>query len=366
MIVSGIFWDMGNYRRHAMSTGTEVQPACLDRVEEDTSPRSNFIQYFPLVIDSLTYGVYAVLFYQSVNVLVSRRTPNYRFHLACMSALFLLSTIHISLAYTWAFITDTADTAIYEVFSLKNPLPTLYLPDDPVSVRRIGILLKLRFSLANAIADAIIIYRCYVIWGRRWRPVSFLIVAYIFTCIGGILGLLPLSGTSERATMAVCIGTVFVTNVLGAGLAAGRIWWISRRAVTYLGRRSRKKYLDLTAILLESGLMYPVAFTITVIIFLIPSTPTVAVLICLAACYHIVGIAPTLIIVRVGLGVSTDDFEKCVTISRTPGTSEGLSSGTLPDFSPAHRRQDTVELQIRVTKEQSESTTLWNDPKFTP
>ncbi|KAK7030226.1 hypothetical protein R3P38DRAFT_898932, partial [Favolaschia claudopus] len=96
------------------------------------SPRSHFIQYFPLVIDSLTYGVYAVLFYQSVNVLVSRRRPHYRYHLACMSALFLLSTIHISLAYTWAFITDTADTAIYELFSLKNPLPTLYMPDDPV------------------------------------------------------------------------------------------------------------------------------------------------------------------------------------------------------------------------------------------
>ncbi|KAK6995718.1 ras-GEF domain-containing protein [Favolaschia claudopus] len=319
------------------------------------SPRSHFIQYFPLVASTST-RVYAVLFYQSVNVLVSRRRPHYRYHLACMSALFLLSTIHISLAYTWAFITDTADTAIYELFSLKNPLPTLYMPDDPVSVHRIGILLKLRFSLTNAIADGIIIYRCYVIWGRRWQPVSFLIVAYIFTCIGAILGLLPLSGTSERAAMAVCIGSVFVTNVLGAGLAAGRIWWISRRAVTYLGRRSRKKYLDLTAILLESGLMYPVSLAIIVIVYLIPATPTVSVLVCLASCYHIAGIAPTLIIVRVGLGT-------CVTISRTPGTSEGLSSSTLA----ARRRQEsTLELDIRVTKERSESTTPWNDSKFTP
>jgi hypothetical protein len=91
-------------------------------------------------------GIYSVLFYQSVQVLLSRRTPNYKLHLGWMTTLFLLSTIHIALAYAWAFITDTADTAIYELFSLKNPLPVLYLPGDPLSVHRIGILLKIRYN----------------------------------------------------------------------------------------------------------------------------------------------------------------------------------------------------------------------------
>ncbi|KAF7351542.1 Ras-GEF domain-containing protein [Mycena sanguinolenta] len=266
------------------------------------SPTSHFIQYFPLVIDSLTYGIYSVLFHQAVNVLLSRRRPNYKIHLFWLTVLFLLSTIHIALAYSWAFITDTADTAIYEVFSLKNPLPVLYLPDEPISVHRIGLLIKLRYSLANAIADGVVIYRCYIIWGRKLRSIAFLLVAFVTTCIGGILGLLPLSGVSERAAMAVCIGTVFFTNALGTGLAAGRIWWITRRAANYLGGRSRKRYSHLTAMTLESGMVYPTALAVTVIIYLIPPTPTVSVLICLAACYHLVGIAPTLIIVRVGLG----------------------------------------------------------------
>ncbi|KAF8155243.1 hypothetical protein K438DRAFT_1862840 [Mycena galopus ATCC 62051] len=318
--------------------------------------RSNFPQYFPLVVR----GIYSVLFYQAVQVLLSRRTPNYKFHLGWLTVLFVLSTIHMALAYSWAFITDTADTAIYELFSLQNPLPVLYLPDDPASVHTIGVLLKLRYSLANAIADGIIIYRCYIIWGRRWRAIAFLLVAYVATCIAGIVGLLPLSGGSERAVPAVGVATIFFTNVLGAGLAAGRIWWISRRAVSYLGRRSRKKYADLTAVMLESGLIYPAALALTVIIFLIPQTPTVSVLVCLAACYHLVGIAPTLIIVRVGLGVSTDDVEKCVTISR--GTSAGTS---LPHFAP--RRDDTaMELQVRVTTEHLEESTTPNDTKLLP
>jgi hypothetical protein len=33
-----------------------------------------------------------------------------------------------------------------------------------------------------------------------------------------ILGMLPLSEASERTAMAICIGSVFFTNVLGAGL----------------------------------------------------------------------------------------------------------------------------------------------------
>ncbi|KAJ7791097.1 hypothetical protein B0H13DRAFT_2394389 [Mycena leptocephala] len=123
-----------------------------------------------------------------------------------MILLFLLSTIHIALAYTWAFITDRAQTGIYELFSLDNPLPVLYGPDDAAIVRRLGILIKIRYTLANAIADGIIIYRCYVIWGCNWRPVAFPAFSYTCTLIGGILGIIPLSGTSERAATAVWHG----------------------------------------------------------------------------------------------------------------------------------------------------------------
>ncbi|KAJ6566511.1 hypothetical protein B0H19DRAFT_1138028 [Mycena capillaripes] len=294
------------------------------------SPRSHFSEYFPLAIDSLTYGIYSVLFYQSVQVLLSRRRPNYKFHLACMIVLFALSTIHIVLAYAWAFITDTADTAIYELFSLKDPLPVLYAPDDPISAHHIGLLLKIRFSLANAIADTIIIYRCYVIWSFNWRPIALLIVSWVFLLIGAVLGLLPLSGTPERAAMAVCVGTAFLTNVLGAGLAAGRIWWISQQGGNYLGRGTEKRYQHSTAILLESGLIYPATLALIIILYLIPQTPTVSVLVCLAVCYHVVGIAPTLIIVRVGLGVSTDADD-------------------------VERGDTTMELQFRATEEEQES-----------
>ncbi|KAJ7846552.1 hypothetical protein B0H13DRAFT_2362917 [Mycena leptocephala] len=262
-----------------------------------------------------------------------------------MILLFLLSTIHIALAYTWAFITDRGQTGIYELFSLDNPLPVLYGPDDTAIVRRLGILIKIRYTLANAIADGIIIYRCYVIWGCNWRPVAFPAFSYTCTLIGGILGIIPLSGTSERATTAVCMATIFCTNVLAASLAAGRIWYISRRIARLLGKNSRKKYMDLTAIILESGLIYPAGLVISVGIFLSPVTPTASVLICIAACYHIVGIAPTLIIVRVGLGVSTEDVDG----SSLGGTTDQRGAIT------------TMEFRLRATREEFQESL--GDPK---
>ncbi|KAF7364218.1 Rtt106 domain-containing protein [Mycena sanguinolenta] len=281
------------------------------------SPTTHFSAFLPLLMDTLTYGVYSALFFQSLQVLYTRRTPNYRFHLGCLITLFVLSTIHIMIASTWASITDTADFAIYEVFTLKNPLPVLYASGDPGVVRRLGFLIKLRWVLANTLADGFLIFRCYVIWGRNWQAVAVPLLSYACTIIGGFLGLLPLSGRSERIALVLAYGTTFFTNTLASLLAAGRIWWMSRQIAMLLGKRkAQSKYMDLTAIILESGLIYPAILIITIVVYLVPATPTVAVLSCIAAAYHLVGIAPTMIIVRVGLGVSTDDVENTVTLGR--------------------------------------------------
>ncbi|KAJ7201914.1 hypothetical protein GGX14DRAFT_655258, partial [Mycena pura] len=296
-------------------------------------PSSHFLQYFPLVIDSFIYGIYSVLFFQSVQILITRRCANYKLHLGCMVILFFLSTVHVIIAWAWAFITDTATTAIYEVFSLENPQPALYGPDDPFFVHHFAPLIKATYTIAITVADGILIYRCYVIWGHSWRVVSVPAVAYFCTIIGGIVGILPFSGEAERASVAVCLGMTFFTNVLAASLAAGRIWWICRRAFFLLNRDSRRKYSGLTASLLESGLIYPASLLITIIVFFATVSP-VSVLICMAALYHIVGIAPTLIIVRVGLGVSADDVEKCITISQPTVTDLRIAA------------QDTMTLEL--------------------
>ncbi|KAF7324590.1 Rtt106 domain-containing protein [Mycena kentingensis (nom. inval.)] len=76
---------------------------------------------------------------------------------------------------------------------------------------------------------------------------------------------------------------------------------------------SKRMYSNLTAILLESGLIYPISIIVAIVLFLVPQTSTISVLISIAPIYHIVAIAPTLIIVRVGMGVSTDNVDQTLT-----------------------------------------------------
>ncbi|KAF7303896.1 Ras-GEF domain-containing protein [Mycena indigotica] len=315
-------------------------------------PTSHFLQYFPLVLDTFTYGIYCALFVQSTQMLINRRRANYKVYLACLSALFGLSTMHIVAAYTWAFITDTATTGIYEVLSLRKRPPDLYGADDPMAVHRLVRVIRARYALANLLADAVLIHRCYVIWGHNLRAIAFLLVAYIVNIGGIVVGALPFVGPSERIAIAVCIGTTFFTNVAASLMAAGRIWWISRRASVVLSRGSRRMYYNLTAILLESGLIYPISIVIAIAMFVAPQTSTEAVLISIAPIYHLVAIAPTLIIVRVGLGMSTEGVDRAV----TTGPDRFGGPGSLHFSPPMTDQVGTIELGIGGDLENSVST----------
>ncbi|KAF7313887.1 Ras-GEF domain-containing protein [Mycena chlorophos] len=283
------FWDVGLL---------SFLPSRLDPM-----PTSNLLQFLPLVIDSLAFGIYSTLFIQCLQLLYRNRRAHYKLYLGVMCALYFLSTVHIVLAFTWASITDTADSGIYEVFTLKQPLPVLFRPGDPPVVHALATLLKIRWVVANGVADAVVIHRCYVIWGSDWRAVALPLVSYACTMIGGFLDVLPLPPAAARGALTVGYGGVFLTNVLSSTLAAGRIWFMSRSFARLMGTKRRKRYMELIAIILESGLIYPFLLIITIVMFLSPA-PTVGVLVCIALAYHLVGIAPTLIIVRVSLGVA--------------------------------------------------------------
>nr|GAT55941.1 predicted protein [Mycena chlorophos] len=114
--------------------------------------------------------------------------------------------------------------------------------------------------------QSLCIHRCYVIWGSDWRAVALPLVSYACTMVGGFLDILPLPPAAARGALTVAYGGVFLTNVLSSTLAAGRIWFMSRSFARLLGTKRRTRYTELTAIILESGLIYPFLFIITIVI----------------------------------------------------------------------------------------------------
>ncbi|KAF7315994.1 Ras-GEF domain-containing protein [Mycena indigotica] len=276
-----------------------------------SEPPSHFSQSFPLMMDSALYAIYSILLIQALHILLSRQRASAKvsWHLPAMCALFLLSTLHITVAWTWAFTTDTATTAIYEVFSLTYPLPTLAAPDDPPRVHYFATFIKVRFAIANFIADTILMHRCYIIWNRRWKIMIIPAIAYI---VNYVVTLLPLSQSTRRSIFASCMTITFLTNVLISALTAGRIWWMARKINRVLQGRTTTLYSNLIAILLESGSMYPAAILVGVGAWIPHQAPLAMLLSCFAVVYHTVAIAPTLVIVRIGLGISMNDVDEYI------------------------------------------------------
>ncbi|KDQ28865.1 hypothetical protein PLEOSDRAFT_1102905 [Pleurotus ostreatus PC15] len=135
-----------------------------------------------------------------------------------------------------------------------------------------------------------------------------------------------------------------VTSIVATSLTAGRIMWISYQTKKHLGKQFAERYNMAFQVVVESGLMYSISLIIFLVVYIdgpgsdagpsktypgqtqpITTFPFFfpASYILYVALAQIMGIVSTLIIVRVGLGVSAGDH------GETVGTS-GVSRSTGP------------------------------------
>ncbi|EEB94640.1 hypothetical protein MPER_06512, partial [Moniliophthora perniciosa FA553] len=103
------------------------------------------------------------------------------------------------------------------------------------------------------------------------------------------------------------------TNVIVTSLIAGRIWYIGHHATKNLGRQHGVKYSRAVVVIVESGALYSVSLLILLILFAMGNDAQIILFGCAS---QIVGIAPTLIIVRVGLGLTSQDNIATVATSK--------------------------------------------------
>jgi len=163
----------------------------------------------------------------------------------------------------------------------------------------------------NLLADALLIYRCYVIWNTIWITVVPLILL-VTTMVLGYMIQLPLFFILS-----------LTINLFVPALVAGRLWWVIRRIRSPSGEITRKKGRNAMIIILESGLIYSLFVSIHMGFFH-SQNPMDEII--YAALGQIVGIVPTLIIVRVGLGVSQNGSEGTTMAGSTPPTMDSARS----------------------------------------
>ncbi|KAI0674163.1 hypothetical protein C8Q78DRAFT_1075837 [Trametes maxima] len=211
--------------------------------------------YVMIIIDAILYGVALVLYAQILRLIFEsqKRTPMDKFMVCFSTALVLLNTVY------WA--TQAYFGQMMWVIHDDYPGgPDAYASDFAyVWYQTWGTTASVA---CNLMSDALLVYRCFVIWNSR-RIAIIPAVVWVMSLAFGI-GLLYGSGRPNGNYFAG-IATLFVTaytastfafNVLVTALIIGRIVFVGRR-LGYATQEIRV-YTGAVAIMVESALPFTV------------------------------------------------------------------------------------------------------------
>ncbi|KAA1472214.1 hypothetical protein DENSPDRAFT_166285 [Dentipellis sp. KUC8613] len=290
---------------------------------------------------SVLHGFYTALFAGSIYVLAFQR-PN-KYHLVATITLYILITTGAALDLAQVLATPKTISGTY----FSDGGDYLCDPDSITSEQVHEALLSDLFDVVHDVlnvfsqvaADGLLIHRCFVIWERRMRIVLPLIILLIATTVcnlvdahydyelykmarvagasgvtpAGWFGAVDMSNEFANAGVALMLTTTVLTTIATGTcfssfnpveeqtmffLSAGRIWWTLKR----LGRRNiGGAYRSAILMLVESGMIYSSALIVQLII---QQTAAEYIGIFPEIQSILSGIAPTLIIVRVGMGRS--------------------------------------------------------------
>ncbi|ESK85361.1 hypothetical protein Moror_5963 [Moniliophthora roreri MCA 2997] len=293
-----------------------MSDSSVTAAEQELAPFNTLTAVLVQPIVNLTvmlyvFGVYTVLFIISLRVLLRRQDHRSR-------ALYMFFTI--------ALFTLTGAVNIVEIFVIARQATLefkfsknrdwaswlAYLQNDSeVGTIETGLEMVMPVCLVT-MADLMLLHRCYVIWGYSKRvvfPIIFfmvsLTVCYVIGATFTIIGasnygakqqLYDKGNIIEEAYWFASIGI----SIILTGLTAGRIWWVSRGPQKHMEPAIRAKYNMIIAIILESGALYPIFLTATILVdtFTDPDNRNTQPLSLWIVTYQLAGIAPTLVIIR--------------------------------------------------------------------
>ncbi|KAJ7310024.1 hypothetical protein DFH08DRAFT_484450 [Mycena albidolilacea] len=247
------------------------------------------------------YGIYVVLFCFCVKTLRRCRVRHRRALFIAISVIFLFCTLHwiLQLVNAGELLTVLEERAQEKAHVQR--LKKVTTKELMEKWNQINIVMGALYVTSNLIADGIFIYRCYCIWGFRMRIIVVPIVLLVATgCLGyasviacGLEGFSEFLFINWFFPLAVVFSVL--TNLLLMALTAGRIWWIARGARAVMGPTVVKQYRTVIAMILESGALYCTPGLLYLIFFAIRPSSTQVIF---AALAQVVGIAPTIIVVR--------------------------------------------------------------------
>lgn len=163
------------------------------------------------------------------------------------------------------------------------------------------------YAINNSLSDAVVVWRCIVVWQRDWRACTLPILLLIGTTVNGLWFAalfkdfrMDDEAYSERlrSNGIAFFALSLATNSITTSLVAGRIWWLAHRV--YTPGLSTGRYNAVVAMLVESGIFYSTIKVAELVLYTLNSP---AVFIVFYSMAQIMCITPTAIFMFVALGI---------------------------------------------------------------
>ncbi|KAJ7888667.1 hypothetical protein B0H14DRAFT_2693405 [Mycena olivaceomarginata] len=219
----------------------------------------NYLWFFVILnvsqtaVSLLLYGIYINLFLLFLHTLSRRRLA------AGTTPLLVASCMMAAVGSTQmaldVVVTAQAARLLQQMVHSTTPSVTV-LPSVELTRPIFKLLIAQVFTLVmnNLITDFIFLYRCYVIWGYKKKPIILPALLVLSTFV-----VVNVSYTTNKMNTHIRLLIILVaaTNLVLTALTAGRILWI-QRAASHVGLDStiRARYTRAIAVILESGALY--------------------------------------------------------------------------------------------------------------
>ncbi|KAF9061718.1 hypothetical protein BDP27DRAFT_1428643 [Rhodocollybia butyracea] len=263
-----------------------------------------------LIFQFLFYGAYIILGSIYVSLQLQQRKVDKKFQHPFYP---------VSLLVLFVLATGGIIVSVYDVENIIQEFILLEFTSQDPNARLENLVnyrtaTKVLYGTANSVADGILVYRCYHVWnGKIWIPLIPAVLSVVNAAISYAatatikIGADELFATGQSNEVNIgdrldyiFLGVNVFNNLLLTGLIAGRMWWSNRVHSRLLGIDGQDKRLNaIVSMFVESGTLYPIALVVCLIIQVKGSVATMHPIL-----LQIVGIAPTLIMVRTSLGLS--------------------------------------------------------------
>ncbi|KAJ6470714.1 hypothetical protein DFH09DRAFT_1220697, partial [Mycena vulgaris] len=303
-------YSSGPSRGPAIKPEAPIAPIFTSALMAYTVDPAAFENYWENVLNEictgaiglLLYGIFIVLFLLAIYLLYHRRAAGRRAFLILTAVMGILATTQFSLHV----VTISLALQMLEV-AVKDG--RVFDPSKPSALEQLYYVLVLTQDLVlvtnTVVTDGLLIYRCYLVWGRPRK--IFVIVPVLLMLCTLATGYVTsydedYSDGPYHFDPRIVFSLNLLTNFVMMGLTAGRIWWVTRAQRAVLGPEFMPVYNAAIAIILESGAIYCCGLVFQVVALSVQNSYQIPVYLSHGMIGQLVNIVPTLIVVRVGLG----------------------------------------------------------------